>query len=157
PGLPSDYIRSVLQTGDGQVWIGHSLGLSRIRGSRPELLFALPGSQPSSVLALAPAAGGGIWAGSGNRGGPRLGAGEATAGRPLATGDHPLATEQVRALLEDPDGTLWIGTEHGLVAWRDGRLDPQPLPGLPALPVRALQRSGDGRLWIGQLGGMAWR
>ena len=157
PGLPSDYIRSVLQTGDGQVWIGHSLGLSRIRDARPELLFPLPGTPPSSVLALAPAAGGGVWAGTYNRGVLRVGPGDPAPVRPLATGDHPLATEQVRALLEDPDGTLWIGTERGLVAWRDGRLDPQPLPGLPALPVRALQRSGDGRLWIGQLGGMAWR
>ena len=157
PGLPSDYIRSVLQTADGQVWIGHSLGLSRIRDTRPELLFPQPGTQPSSVLALAPAAGGGVWAGTYNRGVLRVGPGVPAPVRPLATGDHPLAAEQVRALLEDPDGTLWIGTERGLVAWRDGRFDPQPLPGLPALPVRALQRSEGGRLWIGQLGGMAWR
>ena|GEM_PF-317404 len=156
-GLANDYVRSLLQTADGQAWIGHSGGLSRMRGSAIEPVFPRPGMRGSSVLSLARAADGGVWAGTYNRGVLHFGAGPQAPARPLAGDDSPLSTEQVRALLEDPDGTLWIGTERGLVAWRDGRLDPRPLPGLPALPVRTLHRTGAGELWIGLLGGLARR
>src|SRR5690606_19139827 len=115
-----------------------------------------PGARPASVLALAEASDGGVWLGSYNRGVLRVAAG-ADIAQPLVPDAHPLGGEQVRALLEDPDGTLWIGTERGLVAWRAGTFDPRPLPGLPQLPVRALHLAGDGRLWIGQIGGLAWR
>ena len=153
-GLPSEYTRSVLQTADGAVWIGHAAGLSVMRDGQAQLVFPRAGEPPSSVLSLAPAADGGVWAGTYSRGVLRVTAGGDV--RPLAPAALPLASEQVRALLEDPDGSLWIGTERGLVAWRDGGFDPRPLPGLPELPVRALHRDG-GKLWIGQMGGLAWR
>ncbi|MDH5833336.1 diguanylate cyclase [Luteimonas kalidii] len=156
-GLPTDYVRSVLQTADGQAWIGHSLGLSRIRDGRPETVVLAPDQPPASVLSLARAGDGGVWAGTYNRGVLRVSAGRPAIARALLPASAPLSTAQVRALLEAPDGTLWIGTEQGLAAWRDGALDPDPLPGLPRLPVRALHLDADGALWIGQLGGLARR
>jgi len=156
-GLANDYVRSLLQTADGQAWIGHSGGLSRMRGNVLEPVFPRPGMRGSSVLSLARAADGGVWAGTYNRGVLHVGIGPQAPVRALAGDDSPLSTEQVRALLEDRDGTLWIGTERGLMAWRDGRLDPQPLPGLPTLPVRTLHRGSAGELWIGLLGGLARR
>lgn len=155
-GLPSEYVRSVLQTADGDIWIGHSRGLSRRRGGVLGQVFPVDGGGSSSVLALAPARGGGVWAGTYNRGVLRLDGGDRPAVRQLDA-DGPLASMQVRALLEDPDGTLWIGTERGLMAWRDGQLDPEPLPGLANLPVRALYRSPGGDLWIGLLSGVVRR
>ena len=156
-GLINSYVRSLLQTADGQAWIGHSGGLSRMRESRIENVIPGPGLPPSSVLSMAQASDGGVWAGTYNRGVLHVGAGTKAPVRALANGDSPLSSAQVRALLEDPDGTLWIGSERGLLAWRDGHLDPQPLPGLPALPVRALHRSEGGQLWIGLFGGLARR
>src|SRR5690606_37252902 len=119
PGLPSDYVRSVLQTGDGTVWIGHADGLSVLHEGRMRQVYPAPGTPPSSVLALAPAADGGAWVGTYNRGVVHVAAGGAPV-RTLVPEDQPFGAEQVRALLEDPDGTLWIGTERGVVAWRDG-------------------------------------
>ena len=156
-GLATDYIRSVLQTADGQAWIGHSGGLGRVREGRVEPVFPRAGESGNSIMSLARASDGGVWAGSYNRGVMHVGAGADAPLRFLADAAGTLATEQVRALLEAPDGTLWIGTEHGLAVWRDGHLDPDPLPGLPRLPVRALHRASDGTLWIGQLGGLARR
>ena len=155
-GLANSYVRSLLQTPDGQAWIGHSGGLSRMRGMRAEPVFPGPAwAQGSTVLSMAQAADGGIWAGTFNRGVLHVGPGPDTPVRPLAGDGGPMATEHVRALLEAPDGSLWIGTERGLVAWRDGRFDLAPLPGLPPLAVRALHLDASGRLWIGQLGGLS--
>ena len=157
-GLRSDYVRSVLQTADGTIWIGHSLGLDRIDGdARPAAAYPLRGQSGSSVLSLARAGDGGVWAGTYNRGVLHLAATPGASATPLPVeGDaDALAGAQVRALLEAPDGTLWIGTEQGLLAWRDGHLDLDPVPGLARRPVRALHRGAGGALWIGQLGGMA--
>ncbi|MBJ6985189.1 ligand-binding sensor domain-containing diguanylate cyclase [Luteimonas sp. MC1750] len=154
-GLPTDYIRSLLQTRDGQVWIGHSGGLSRMRGADIEEVYPKQGQPRGSVLSLARAADGGVWAGTYNRGVLHVGAGPAAPVRALGGVDGRLATEQVRVLAEDAQGTLWIGTERGLMAWRRGVLEVEPLPGLPALPVRALHWTGNGRMWVGFLGGLA--
>lgn len=159
-GLPNDYVRSVLQTGDGQVWVGYSGGMSRIVGQAVEPIFPGPTwPAASSVLALAPASDGGVWAGTYNRGVLHVAPGPRPSVRALGDRDDgsPLAAEQVRAVLEAPDGTLWIGAERALMAWREGRLDPEPLPGLPRVPVRALLHDDEGRLWIGLLGGLARR
>lgn len=156
-GLINEYARVLLQTDDGQTWVGHSGGLSRVQDSRIESVLPRPGLSRTSVLSLAPASGGGVWAGTYNRGVLHVGADTQTPARLLVEGNNPLATEQVRALLEEPDGTLWIGTERGLRAWRDGEVEEQPLPGLPELPVRTLHRTDTGALWIGFLGGLARR
>lgn len=155
-GLSTDFIRSLLQSADGQVWVGHSGGLSRLRDDgRLAPVFPKAGDTGASVLSIARAGSGGVWAGTYNRGVLHFDADGPATMRSLVGPDSPLASEQVRALLEAPDGTLWIGTESGLMAWRDGALDPRPLPTLPALPVRSLALVPDGGLWIGLLGGLA--
>ena len=156
-GLRNDFVRSLVETPDGQVWVGHSGGLSRLRDGQVEVLMPRPGWPASSVLSLAPASDGGVWAGTYNRGVMHLDPGAEAHARPLVPEGSPLATEHVRALLEDPEGMLWIGTERGLKAWRDGLVDEQPLPTLPTLPVRALHHVDDGTFWIGLLGGLARR
>ena len=156
-GLANDFVRSLVETADGQVWIGHSGGLSRMREGRVEVLMPRPGLLSASVLSLALASDGGVWAGTYNRGVMHVGADAQAPVRPLAPEGSLLETDHVRALLEDPQGTLWIGTERGLKAWRDGQAEEDPLPGLPALPVRALHHIEGGRLWVGLMGGLAFR
>ncbi|MEN1971673.1 diguanylate cyclase [Luteimonas sp. MJ204] len=156
-GLRNDFVRSLVETADGQVWVGHSGGLSRLRDGRIEVLLPRPGLPSASVLSLARASDGGVWAGTYNRGVMHVAADAQAPVRPVAGEGSLLATEQVRAVLEEPDGTLWVGTERGLAAWRDGQTQERPFPSLPALPVRALHHTDDGTLWIGSLGGLARR
>ncbi len=58
-------------------------------------------------------------------------------------------------LLEDSEGTLWIGTRGGgLVRYRDGRFDTlSKEDGLTSDSVQALWQGRDGGLWIGTRGG----
>src|SRR5690606_27791618 len=156
-GLRHDFVRAIVETADGQAWIGHSGGLSRMREGAVEVLLPRPDRPSASVLALAPARQGGVWAGTYNRGVMHVGPDPDAPLTPLAARGERLATEQVRALLEEPDGTLWIGTERGLMVWRDGQVDERPFAALLELPVLALHRPGDGAPWIGLQGAVARR
>jgi signal transduction histidine kinase/ligand-binding sensor domain-containing protein len=68
------------------------------------------------------------------------------------TSEHGLRGNQVWAILQDPVGYLWLGTNEGLVrfdgdrfqVWR--RFDGAPLPGSS---VRALSLAPDGAMWMG--------
>ncbi len=160
-GLGDNYVRTLVQTDDGTIWIGHSVGVDRWQDGRIENIdLAAHGLPPSSILALAPARGGGIWLGSYDEGVLRLvDGGSADDGAPRQlTREHGLPSMHVRALAETDDGSLWIGTTEGLARWRDGVMQRfSRNEGLPAEFVRALHEGADGSLWIGTSAGMARR
>jgi PAS domain S-box-containing protein len=63
-----------------------------------------------------------------------------------------LRSNWVRALAEDPDGTVWIGTGLGLSRFDGHAFSPVLEGGLAAIPQRAitaLALDGDGGLWVG--------
>jgi signal transduction histidine kinase len=73
---------------------------------------------------------------------------------------HGLPSDRVNAITEDASGTLWFGTDNGLVRY-DGRRT-QLVGGLegggavlPSQRVRALRRDGAGGLWVGTDAGAA--
>ena len=67
-----------------------------------------------------------------------------------------LSGDQIRALLQDRRGFLWIGTNTGLSRF-DGRSFATftQIDGLPSQEVNALLETRDGTLWIGTTGGLA--
>ena len=67
----------------------------------------------------------------------------------------------VRAIVQTPDGYLWLGTEFGLVRF-DGirflRLALPPDQQLPSPRILSLLAARDGTLWIGTYSGLAsWK
>ncbi|MFT3754784.1 MAG: diguanylate cyclase [Pseudoxanthomonas sp.] len=68
-----------------------------------------------------------------------------------------LPSQQVRALLEEAGGELWVGTSNGLAHYRNGSLQRVygREDGLSGAFVRALHRSPDGVLWIGTPEGLS--
>jgi len=158
-GLGDDYVRAVLQGEAGEVWIGHAAGLDRWTpaGVQPVALLP-PGQGNPSVMALAPAADGGVLVGTFAHGVLQVDA----AGRRVAPlpvrGPLPLPPAHVRVLLRSGDGSLWIGTGNGLAQWKDGqvllRLGIED--GLPSSTIRALYETPQG-LWIGTTAGIAQR
>lgn len=153
-GLASDYVRSVLQDEQGAYWIGHADGLSRWSQGRMQTirLGEGAGAHDTSVLSLAQRDGK-LWVGTYDLGVLQLDAqGRVLQRLRLGSGTQPV----VRALLPEPDGSLWIGGNHGLVHWRDGRAHPYlGGAGQPDLVVQALYRDPNGPLWIGTNNGMA--
>lgn len=70
--------------------------------------------------------------------------------------DHGLATQGLRALALAPDGTLWIGSDAGVDAWRpDGTTDsPIPPEAWSYGFVEDLAATADGDLWIASARGL---
>jgi len=75
--------------------------------------------------------------------------------------ENGLPQNTVQALVQTPDGFVWLGTEVGLVRF-DGNsfqvFDKNSNPALPGNDVRCLLASKDGSLWIGTSEGLArWK
>lgn len=68
------------------------------------------------------------------------------------SGGDGVALGAIRALAQDHDGYLWLGTDSGLYRF-DGvhfvSAEAVTVPALPRFPVRALLLDAGGRLWIG--------
>ncbi|QUN07242.1 diguanylate cyclase [Shewanella yunxiaonensis] len=149
-GLAGNYVRALLSEPNGDIWIGSSRGLSRYSRAKGFVTeIVLPGE---SILSLAQMADG------------RLLIGTYTAGvfiydngqtKLLVDRDSGLISNEVRALLQDPDGSIWIGTAQGLAHWHDGSVDNLTTQdGLPGNFIVELLRC-DNKMWIGTGTGIA--
>nr|WP_244292376.1 ligand-binding sensor domain-containing diguanylate cyclase [Xanthomonas hyacinthi] len=153
-GLGGDDVRVVQQSADGAVWIGHAAGLDRWQHGRIATLRIAASGRDPSVLALAAANDGGMWVGTYSQGVLLLAPDGAV--RQRLGSDAGIPQAMVRALLQDADGGLWIGSNAGLAYRNRGRTRVYTLAdGLPALQVQALYRDRAGVLWIGSSGGIA--
>ena len=72
----------------------------------------------------------------------------------------PAQADGVNAVYEEPDGTLWIGTEQGIIrkspTGRENKSfthDPNDPASLGAKTVQAIYSTRDGNIWIGSIGG----
>ena len=75
----------------------------------------------------------------------------------LFTTRDGLSADDVRAIAEDREGNLWVGTEGGgLNRLRDGRFTCfTKTNGLPGNSVSAVEVDADGVLWVATSGGLA--
>ena len=173
--MPDNSIQSLHTDRQGHLWIGTSTrGLVRY-DAQSERFLRLPvggsnGIRHVLVNTICDADGEGIWVGS--RGGLDLVRAQQQGGISVLHMQHDpadsgsLPSDEIRSLLRDSKGRLWIGTRKGLV-WRDprsGKLHPLSLvtgkepgkePGKesdkePA--IRALTEDAKGRIWIGSIG-----
>jgi diguanylate cyclase (GGDEF)-like protein len=142
-GLPNPRVRAIVADAAGSAWVGTDGGLSRFEGERfvdgprEEGLFRRP------ILALCAGAEG-LWVGLED------GLVRVRGDRVEREGARGLPRGPVRALWEDRDGTLWVGTRHGLFVRRPRQVEvtPEPSP-LPSPVVTAIRRDRDGNLWVG--------
>lgn len=175
-GLSSNYMFSILEDREGNIWTGTNVGLDQFRQS-PVVSVPLPLS--ATVSGLAPAAGGGIWAG-------------VVLNQPLfrilrsgVSAPDPRIFH-IRSLWRTHDGALWAATPYQLFhmtpsagrpfaasairaedsvlaagpapprlaygpGWTLEEAQPSPSSALgvsPDHPVQALNEDSTGRLWV---------
>ncbi|MGF1756543.1 diguanylate cyclase [Photobacterium sagamiensis] len=155
-GLAGDYIRTVLALDSGEIIVGGSRGLSVIqnrqnRNYSPSTSDDLA-PETLSVMSLAPRQKGGVWVGSYNHG--------------LFSFDNQmlkhvdlqgLPANVIRAIVEDNQGQLWVGTTAGLVKYStDGTHQLfTTKDGLPGNFIMALTLDEQGNVWVGTGVGVA--
>ncbi|MDX1300816.1 diguanylate cyclase [Photobacterium sp.] len=156
-GLAGDYIRTVLALDSGEIIAGSSKGLSvihnkQLRNYSPPTSGGLT-PETLSVMSLGPRQKGGVWVGSYNHG--------------LFSFDNQtlrhvdlqgLPSNVVRAIAEDSQGQLWIGTMAGLIRYSSDGTTHQLFTtndGLPSNFIMALTLDEQGQVWVGTGGGVA--
>lgn len=142
-------VRTLLTDASGAVWIGAELGLYRLAAGRLRKVD-LPGLPRDSFRTSAATRSGDLWFGTERAGVVRI------RGRELLVLDAAsgLPGNEVRAVLEDPSGDIWIGAHGGLVRWNEGiRQVLRRSDGLAHDFVRCLHLDSRGALWVGTYGG----
>lgn len=153
-GLPNNRVPSLFVDREGSVWAGTNGGLLRLRDAPFTTYGSEQGLSDDYVRAVIPARGGGMWIGT-SRGLNLWRNGVLVRSFTRADG---LPSDSIMSLLEDPDGTLWVGTyTAGVLQMRGGRVirhldSAHGLTG--SNQVRALLRTGPDTLWIGTSRGL---
>jgi ligand-binding sensor domain-containing protein len=148
---PNENVFSVTVTRDGDVWVGHDVGIARLTGAGFEEVAA-----GVALTALAEGAHGELWFGTSTRGVGSLDGGAVG----IISGGPPSNT--VLAVHCDPAGVLWVATTGGLsrfegAAWRSySKFDLLPSSTDALVAARDLSAAargdsidGHGIVWIG--------
>jgi signal transduction histidine kinase/ligand-binding sensor domain-containing protein len=166
-GLASDNTTTVVQDGAGTFWVGTSgSGVTALRpgaGSAtgiaglPSATFTVKNGLASDVILSLAAANGDVWVGTPD-GLSRIRGGSIV----TFTSADGLPDDFIRSLLEDADGSLWIGTRHGLTHWsKPGDTTPGTMrtytqdDGLGNDLVGAMARDTTGDLWVATFAGLS--
>jgi len=143
-GIPATQFVALTVDRDGTLWAGTAnRGVIRAVGGEFRTVAWEPGPQEQQIRVLVFDPRGDLWIGMRDRGLVRIHDGALAAA--LTTRDG-LPSDDVRALLPMADGTMWIGTFHGLAQWTPGGLVRGPAA-LEGVAVHAIAQDGSGALW----------
>ncbi|HEX6833267.1 MAG TPA: two-component regulator propeller domain-containing protein [Rudaea sp.] len=141
-GAPMDSVFGLVEDHSGALWLATNAGIARRDASG---LHRIDGFPPPPYRALAADPDGGVWIAIDGSGVAHWHDGKVDV-LGVAQGLPSLA---VYALRIDTQGTLWAGTQLGLVRYRDGRFEHDArAAALDGQRIYALQGDRDGNLWI---------
>jgi signal transduction histidine kinase/ligand-binding sensor domain-containing protein len=142
-GLSSDAVVTLLADGPDALLVGTATGLDRIASGVIEHVASLPTDQ---ITALRRDRDRNLWIGTYGNGVFRL-SGNELSSFGIADG---LLNPTIRAIFEDDEGNLWIGSQNGLQQLRDGAFTTwNRHHGLADDNVRAVYEDREGTLWVG--------
>lgn len=147
-GLPEQTVQAFAQTPDGYLWIGTTGGLLRFDGARFVTFDRqnTPGLIDNNIFCLTVTRDGALWIGTEGGGLARYYGGTFR----TWTTREGLSNDFVRTIVEDARGTIWAGTDNGLLRLKGSRFERvDGAGGVPALAVHALLAEANGNLWAG--------
>ena len=140
-GIPASQFVALTVDRDGTLWAGTAnRGVIHIVGGEFRTVAWEPGAQEQQIRVLKFDQHGDLWIGMRDRGAVRLHNGALATALTTRAG---LPSDDVRALHPMPDGTMWIGTFHGLVQWTPGGMVRGPAA-LDGVAVHAIAQDGSG-------------
>ena len=147
-GLPEQTVQAFAQTRDGYLWIGTSGGLVRFDGVHFTVFDRqnTPALNENSIFCLMVSRDGALWIGTEGGGIARMIDGRFQSW----TTRQGLSNDFVRALFQDASGTVWAGTDNGLMQFRQNRfVRVDGTAAIPAISVHSIFQDRAGRLWAG--------
>ena len=157
-GLIDNNVYSIYEDRTGAIWIGAwYMGLSRFKDGVFTNFTKQDGLASGLVTAIGEDQAGHLWvAAYGNSTQSGLRVIESLNPRRFTIFDHLSTIDtQVSAIYQDRSGTLWFGSEQGLVRYRDGTLTFWTTKeGLAGNEVKVIIEDATGDLWIGAYGGL---
>ncbi|HVF45200.1 MAG TPA: two-component regulator propeller domain-containing protein, partial [Pyrinomonadaceae bacterium] len=147
---PGGGINSLYADREGNLWVGSSGGLTRLRPMPFRAYTTAEGLSNETVWTIFEDARGDLWAGT-NDGVSRLRGDEFT----VYGARDGMAASGAVSIAEDLEGRLWFASTLGLTSY-DGRefRTYARREGLLNENVRAVHADGRGRLWVGTVGGL---
>lgn len=151
-GLPSRNITALYRDHQGTLWVGTTRGLARVDNGR---IKAVPLERAITPTCFTQDADDRLWIGSEGQGILVLKDGRIAGGY---TSDNGLLSNNIRSVMADTDGHVWVGTNKGLNKWRPKVNDflaftaRSGFVGIEAKP-NAVCRTRDGDIWIGSARG----
>jgi ligand-binding sensor domain-containing protein/signal transduction histidine kinase len=151
-GLPHDWVRSMTEDREGNIWVGTSgAGLCVLR-QRKVAMFNPPDDwEGRLVLSVAPGSGGEVWAGTEGAGLYRFANGEWS----HFDASNGLANPFVWSVFEDSSSNVWAGTwQGGLFKKTANGFEPAPgTEGFP-FPITAMMQDDGQGLLVGTSAGL---
>lgn len=145
-GLTS-HIETIFEDANGSIWAALDDGMKQLREGRfgPAPLEA-DVTGLGVIYCLFGDREGNIWLGLQANGLARLRVKEIS----TISASDGLFNDSTRAVFEDRNGTLWIGTAAGFSTFRDGRINNYPeAVGVRLSSVRSFAEDSEGSVWIG--------
>ena len=141
--VAADSVRAVLEDASGGLWIGTERGVSQWHGGDAAPV-ALAGAPALPVRVIRQANDGGLWIGM-------LGAlvrRAADGGLRIWLAEQDMPADSVLDIHPDPDGSLWLATNRGVMQLRDGGFVVHERQGIPASAVFRILDDGLGNFWF---------
>ena len=149
--FPSDWVISLSEDREGNLWAGTGGGLVMLRTSIIETVSPPDQWQGRAVLSVWPGQQGALWIGSEGAGLYRLQNNHWT----NFGIDQGIRNPYIWSLAEDAQGRMWAGTWGGGSFVQSGdRFEFAPGMSNVTMPMPALLRARDGSLWIGTADGL---
>ena len=152
-GVFGDRIYTLFEDREGNIWAGAEDGLYLLNPARFIAYTTQQGLSRNNAMSVCEDSSGTVWIGTWGGGVNRLKGGTIT---PYGPGSGA-SQDQVLALHEGRDGSLWVGLDHGagLIRLKGGpeNLFPRQ-PGLIPEAIRAIHEDRQGTLWIGTSRGL---
>ena len=146
-GLPDDQIRSVYVDDRGGLWLGTRNGLSHFDGKHFKNYTTKDGLSNEYARVVTEDFDGNIWIGHSAKGIDRLQNGKFT--NMEKEGLPPVG---IRVVHRGRNRTMWIGTDAGLIRWRDQKVTLyKSVGGLPN-DLFAIYEDADHSVWMGTYG-----
>jgi signal transduction histidine kinase/ligand-binding sensor domain-containing protein len=158
-GLPSDVINDIFQDREHQIWVGTARGYSVLQAQAHGMTVIHTAMPEYNIRRIRQDRDGNVWLAT-SSGLFRLVGGNPDSAVSGFPAENDLAKTNFNTLMEDTEGTVWIGsyTSLGLMCLRDGALLPFGAPeGIPDDVIFGVVELHDANetVWFGGYGGIA--